>query len=537
MSSSYKLVVKDAFRQILGRIISAIGGFLVVKLMTPYLGPLRYGDYSTILKYFAIWSAFADFGLYVIALKKLGSIKEKMHLNADKHEMPHEWPAKTELENYYGKFVMSRYVTIAIVYATALIIAYFIPAYTDNPFLIRWLPLGMLFSASFMAAGILQLPLQLFRGMKHVSIALSLARIMQIIVLVAIVLLYKNVDFSVASERSITAFLLMIWSVLASAAVQGRYVRKVSNRHIKLRLKPDRKFTREIIKENRQYWLAYCLSSLHTLWVMILLGIFFPTKDGFAYIGMRAVASALMEILLIVPSSLGNSIVHKVTEYSDNLKRKSYGNLLVFVTRIGLVFVANFRLFDSNIIYLVSWSEFLSEFVGWYGSDFILPWLAVAMLLSFAKQVYNFMFVSTGLNNHLLKVNAIGVGIGMVVGAVVIPKYGIVWGIVTQILMEVLYLLGWIIIAKRKRVSLSFSWKYFSLLIWSVLIIAWGAWRFTNTIRPIAYNDYLWLVIWWVVVNGLIVAAAYKPLKKVMKGITYDGEWQAGSYVASIERD
>jgi len=88
MTSSYKLVVKDAFRQIFGRIVSAIGGFLVVKLMTPYLGPLRYGDYSTILKYFAIWSAFADFGLYVIALKKLGSLKDKMHLNLEAHEMP-----------------------------------------------------------------------------------------------------------------------------------------------------------------------------------------------------------------------------------------------------------------------------------------------------------------------------------------------------------------------------------------------------------------------------------------------------------------
>jgi O-antigen/teichoic acid export membrane protein len=48
-----------------------LAGFLVIKIITPYLGPLRYGDYSTILKFFAIWSAFADFGLYVIALKKL----------------------------------------------------------------------------------------------------------------------------------------------------------------------------------------------------------------------------------------------------------------------------------------------------------------------------------------------------------------------------------------------------------------------------------------------------------------------------------
>lgn len=143
-----------------------------------------------------------------------------MHLNHDKHEMPHEGPAKKEMEDYYGKFVMSRYVTITIVYAVALIIAYLIPAYTNNPYLIWGLPLGMLFSASFMAAGILQLPLQLFRGMKHVSIGLSLARIMQIIVLVCIVWLYKNPDFNIANHNSITAFLLMIGSVLASAAVQ-----------------------------------------------------------------------------------------------------------------------------------------------------------------------------------------------------------------------------------------------------------------------------------------------------------------------------
>jgi O-antigen/teichoic acid export membrane protein len=55
------LVFRDAFWQISGRIISALAGFLVVKIITPYLGPLRYGDYSTIMKYFAIWSALADF--------------------------------------------------------------------------------------------------------------------------------------------------------------------------------------------------------------------------------------------------------------------------------------------------------------------------------------------------------------------------------------------------------------------------------------------------------------------------------------------
>gem|GEM_PF-3915539 len=56
--------------------------------------------------------------------------------------------------------------------------------------------------------------------MKHVSIALSLARILQILVLVGVVRLYRNPDFSVASQYSINGFLLMIGSVLISAWVQ-----------------------------------------------------------------------------------------------------------------------------------------------------------------------------------------------------------------------------------------------------------------------------------------------------------------------------
>ena len=146
-------VVKDAFWQILWRIASAIGWFLVIKMMTPYLGPIRFGDYSTILKYFAIWSALADFGVYVIALRELWQMRKLQETN---HE------DNNNLSIYYSKFVTSRAFMIFVIYTIALAVAYCIPSYTANPYLIWWLPLGMFFSASFMSAGILQLPLQLF---------------------------------------------------------------------------------------------------------------------------------------------------------------------------------------------------------------------------------------------------------------------------------------------------------------------------------------------------------------------------------------
>lgn len=68
---NYTIVIKDAFRQIFGRLMSAFSGFFVTILLTQNFGPLRYGDYTTILSYFALWSALADLGLYVIGLREL----------------------------------------------------------------------------------------------------------------------------------------------------------------------------------------------------------------------------------------------------------------------------------------------------------------------------------------------------------------------------------------------------------------------------------------------------------------------------------
>jgi len=86
---------------------------------------------------------------------------------------------------------------ITIIYTLAIITAYLIPAYTDNQFIIRGLPLAMLYSASNMFVGIQQLPLQLFWKMKRLSWSLIIARCSQLAVLLPVVyILFKHVDFS-----------------------------------------------------------------------------------------------------------------------------------------------------------------------------------------------------------------------------------------------------------------------------------------------------------------------------------------------------
>ena len=69
----------------------------------------------------------ADFGLYVIAVKRLGKIKA----------LEENDPNKPQMKDIYGKFVGTRFIIMSMIYFVAILIAYCLPAYTSNPYIIR----------------------------------------------------------------------------------------------------------------------------------------------------------------------------------------------------------------------------------------------------------------------------------------------------------------------------------------------------------------------------------------------------------------
>ncbi|MEI8091758.1 MAG: hypothetical protein WCG98_06145 [bacterium] len=56
------------------------------------------------------------------------------------------------MRSEYGKFVGTRVIIMSVIYIVAIVIAYLLPAYTSNPYLVWGIPFGMIFSASFMFA-------------------------------------------------------------------------------------------------------------------------------------------------------------------------------------------------------------------------------------------------------------------------------------------------------------------------------------------------------------------------------------------------
>lgn len=506
--SSHRLVIKDAAWQLIGRVASALLGFLVIKIMSPYLWPLRYGDYSTILKYFAIWSALADFGLYVIAVRELGVVKE----------LEEKWKAAVgSLNTLYSKFVGTRFVTMIIVYTTALVVAYFLPAYTSNPYLVRWLPLWMIFSASFMASWITQIPLQLFWKMEKLSFWLIFARVAQIALLVCVVYWwFADTQFTQVSTKAIIAFVMIMGSVVLSAITQRIYVERQANKLLKFRIIVDRAFIKKIYLGNRQYGVAYYLSSFHTLIVLILLSNFFPTAQWNIYTGIWALALSLIEILLIIPSSLGNSLLHKVASYNLTNKRKSFGNLLSLIYWIGGVAFINFLVFADPLIALIGGDNYLGTSLSNPGANQILPFLALVLWLSFIKQVFNYLFVAIERNNDILWVNLVWVIVGLSIWLYAIPQYALVGWIITQVILEIMYVLGAIYVGHYHR-ALPFVSPKRILLVSSILLVVWYiAWYFTVWIER---NIWLFLAI-GAILNIVILWTSYTSIKQFARWLT-----------------
>ena len=512
--SWHKLVIKDAAWQLFGRIISALFGFVITKIIASYLGPLRYGDYGTIFRFFAWWTALVDFGIYVIAVKRLGAIKEE------------KWDDSPELKENYHKFVWTRMFMIIVIYTLAIVTAYLIPAYTSNPFIVWWLPLAMLYSASNMFVGIQQLPLQLFWKMNRLSRSLIVARLSQLAVLLPTVyLIFKDVSFESEeiSTTAIIAFCCVIFSVVASALWQNVDMHLRSRNLLPFKIDIDLKFIKNIFKENWKYWFSYFFSSFHTLIVLMFLGWFFPTSAWYEYVWYWALALSLLEILLIIPSSLGNSLLHKIPTYSNLDKRKSMWNLLSLVGFIGWLIAINFWVFNRDIILFVSSRDFIwsrDSLATWWSNQ-ILPFLGIVLFFSFIKQIFNYLFVSLEKQNVLFKINLTWVIVWVLVALFVIPKWNLLWWIIVQVLIETIFMVWAMAVAWKLKIYPKFNRRACLQILWILLIMLVSGFFINSRLDSHEISWWMFLIIAWIY-NLIIVWISLKPIKAVAKGLTVD---------------
>ena len=128
------------------------------------------------------------------------------------------------------------------------------------------------------------------------------------------------------------------------------------------------------------------------------------------------------------------------------------------------------------------------------------------------------MFVSVDKQNTLLPINLVWVLIWIPVWIITIPKYGLLWWVITQGLIELLFMGGAIWIAKRKKVQPMVVWnRLFSLL--AILVVFAGIAFAVD--KYFVFNWWTLFGLWWLV-NGLMILTSLPYIKKVAKWLALE---------------
>jgi O-antigen/teichoic acid export membrane protein len=136
--------------------------------------------------------------------------------------------------------------------------------------------------------------------------------------------------------------------------------------------------------------------------------------------------------------------------------------------------------------------------------------------LSFIKQVFNYIFVAHEKQNKLLGINAFWVIVGLSLWLYLIPNFQIIWGIYTQVLLEIMFVSWSLFVAYRNRLLPKLNWERLGTLLWFSLITFW-VWYY---IIGDNYTNIFQFLLIATILNIPGILLALPIIKKVSIGLT-----------------
>lgn len=354
-----KKIAFNVFFNSAAKVVSTILALVSIGFITRYLGQDGFGNYATVLAFFAFFTAVADLGLYAI------STREISRPGADERSI-------------MGKVFTLRVFSSLIIFLFALGLAFFLPYSNEVRLGIVVVAGTFVFTSSY---AILNGVFQKNIAMNKVAAAEVIGKFIQ----VALVVLAVKKDWG---------FPAIIFAFFLSSAMNAILVFILSRKYIRFKLDFDFPFWKKFLQGSAPMGISVIVTFFYFKMDTILLSIMRSSAD----VGIYNVAYKIIENLIFFPAMIMGLIFPIMARYifHDRPKFESISNktfkifvLLVIPVILGILFLS------EGIIGLIGGAGF-QESAG------TLRILVFALIFIFFGNFFNNLLLAGNLQKKLM---------------------------------------------------------------------------------------------------------------------------------------
>lgn len=518
-----KKILTNTFWMVLGRVLTALLGIISIKVITNYLPTDIYGQYTTLYEFIGFFAIAADFGLYTIGVREMAK-KEKSE------------------QDILANILSIRIILIILTLGLSILVANLIPKYQDT-YVSSGIWLVAITTSLMLLHGTLTSVLQYRLKMLYANIALTIGKILNVGFIVTTI-------FYLSPDNIEKGFTQLLYAGIVGNGAMLLITLFIVSKYIKIRLKFNWQFTKDILVKALPLGLSLILSTIYFKLDVILLSLLRDYHET----GLYGVSLKFMEIITVIPVFFMNSALPSLTEnFRNNIQKfvslieRSWHFLLLIATPLligGVIlafpltflisspqFLSGFHCnadmqiveqtaeealktctnLEKNPDFIETTSEYELPFTYMQGTDVALKLILVAMFFSFLNTLFTFTLISIDKQSLLLVINLIGAAFNVITNLIFIPQYGFVGAAITTIITEIIVLAGTYIAMKKYA-----NFKIFDLTSLKILFSGALMGLTVYLLQPITYT---WLenanVLILVPIGGIIYAGSILLTKAI----------------------
>ena len=441
---------------VITKFISTILALVGIGFITRYLGTQGFGDYSTVLAFFAFFGSAADFGLYAITAREIS------RPDADERKI-------------LGNAFTFRLLSSVLVFLITPLFVYFLPYSHDVKLGILIAAASFVFSSTYMVLnGVFQKNL----AMDKVATAEVIGKFIQIAIIITAV-------------KHDLGFTVIIMSVLASMIFNFFTVLFLVQKHIPLKLQFDFSYWKKFFKEAAPLGASSLVVFVYFKIDTILLSILKTNTE----VGIYNAAYKVIENVSYIPAMITGLIFPMFSRhiFSD---KKHFSHLADETLKVFLILVVPMIIgtlfLSEGIIHLIGGNAFAS-------ASNTLRILIFALTFIFFGGLFNNILIAS---NHQKKMLWAFIGcavFNIVANIIFIPQFSYTASAVISVITELsVAVIG--LILTRKYVSYTPSIKSLPNILLSGFAMGLFLFTFKNhgfsllvILSSLVYIFFLWL--------------------------------------------